>query len=194
MYKFFLKRSLDFFSSSFLLLLLLPVFVFVGVLIKITSKGPIFFLQERLGKKGTRFMVYKFRTMTNTVRQVNREILSGDPDVTLLGKFLRRFKIDELPQLINVFLGNMSFVGPRPCMPSLMDEFNDDGFYRLKVIPGLTGLAQVNGNIHLTWPERWKYDREYVERLSFLLDGQIVLKTMIIVLFGEEKFIKKPNV
>src|SRR5690606_31017725 len=135
----------------------------------------------------------KFRTMTDKKREVNREVLKGDAEVTKVGYYLRRFKIDELPQILNVLKGEMSLVGPRPCMPSQLAEFNEDGKYRIKVTPGLTGLAQVNGNIFLTWEERWKYDRKYVENLSFLLDVQIVLKTVGIVFLGEEKFLKKPN-
>jgi undecaprenyl phosphate N,N'-diacetylbacillosamine 1-phosphate transferase len=193
MYKNFFKRLIDFLAAFFGLLLVSPIFIVSAILVKITSKGPLFFLQERLGKEGKVFKVYKFRTMTDKKREVDREILKGDAEVTKVGYYLRRFKIDELPQILNVLKGEMSLVGPRPCMPSQLAEFNEDGKYRIKVTPGLTGLAQVNGNIFLTWEERWKYDRAYVEKLSFLLDVQIVLKTIGIVLLGEEKFLKKPN-
>lgn len=193
MYKNFFKRLIDFLAAFFGLLLVSPIFIVSAMLVKITSKGPLFFLQERLGKEGKVFKVYKFRTMTDKKREVNREILKGDTEVTKVGYYLRRFKIDELPQILNVLKGEMSLVGPRPCMPSQLTEFNEDGKYRIKVTPGLTGLAQVNGNIFLTWEERWKYDRKYVENLSFLLDVQIVLKTIGIVFLGEEKFLKKPN-
>jgi len=193
MYRHFFKRLIDFLAAFFGLLLISPIFIVSAILVKTTSKGPLFFLQERLGKDGKIFKVYKFRTMTDKKREVNREVLKGDAEVTKVGYYLRRFKIDELPQILNVLKGEMSLVGPRPCMPSQLAEFNEDGKYRIKVTPGLTGLAQVNGNIFLTWEERWKYDRKYVENLSFLLDVQIVLKTVGIVFLGEEKFLKKPN-
>ncbi|MFV0224100.1 sugar transferase [Empedobacter falsenii] len=194
MYKNYFKRILDFILSFTGILVIAPILIICALLIKVTSKGPLFFLQERLGKNGKTFFVYKFRTMTDKKREVNREILKGDAEVTKIGYYLRRFKIDELPQIINVLKGEMALVGPRPCMPFQKNEFNEDGFYRLKVTPGLTGLAQVNGNIHLSWPERWKYDRYYVENLSFILDVKIILKTVSIVFLGEEKYIKKPNV
>lgn len=194
MYKNYLKRLIDFFVAFFGLLLLSPILIISAVLIKLTSKGSLFFLQERLGKNGKIFKVYKFRTMTDKKREVNREILKGDAEVTKVGYYLRRFKIDELPQILNVVKGEMSLVGPRPCMSNQINDFNEDGEYRIKVNPGLTGLAQINGNIFLTWEERWKYDRIYVENLSFLLDLKIVLKTIAIVFLGEEKFLKKPNV
>lgn len=131
--------------------------------------------------------------MYDRPRVADREILKGDFEVTRIGEILRRFKIDELPQIINVFLGDMSLVGPRPCLPRQRAEFNEDGQQRIKVRPGLTGLAQVNGNIYLSWEERWKYDRQYVEKLSFISDIKIVVRTLAILLYGEEKFLKHPD-
>lgn len=194
MYKHFFKRLFDFLVAFFGLLFISPILIISAVLVKLTSKGPLFFLQERLGKNGKIFKVYKFRTMTDKKREVNREIFKGDAEVTKVGYYLRRFKIDELPQILNILKGDMSLVGPRPCMPNQINDFNEDGKYRIKVTPGLTGLAQTNGNIFLTWEERWKYDREYVENISFLLDLKIIFKTIAIVFLGEEKFLKKPNV
>lgn len=193
MYKNFLKRFLDFIVSLIVLLFFLPLFIIVYFLVKIDSKGDFFFFQDRLGKNGKIFKVYKIRTMTDKIRVADREILKGDAEVTRVGEVLRRLKIDELPQIINIFKGDMSFVGPRPCLPSQINEFNEDGKKRILVRPGLTGLAQVNGNIYLTWEERWKYDRKYVENLTMILDMQITLKTFAIVIFGEEKYLKKPN-
>lgn len=133
--------------------------------------------------------------MTDKEREVtNKEIFKGDSEVTRIGSILRRFKIDELPQLLNILKCEMSFIGPRPGLPEKLKEFNEDGKYRLEVKPGLTGLAQINGNIYLTWEERWKYDREYVEKISFVLDLNIFIKTFLIVFLGESKFIRKPNV
>lgn len=175
------------------LIILLPLFAICYILIKIDSKGPFFFFQHRLGKGGKAFKVFKLRTMTDKVRKSDTEILKGNAEVTKVGYILRRLKIDELPQIINILIGDMSIVGPRPCLTTQIDELNEDGKKRLLVRPGLTGLAQTNGNIYLTWPERWVYDRKYVENISFLLDVKIILKTILIVFLGENKFIKKPN-
>lgn len=193
MYKNYLKRLFDFVMALLVLLLIFPILLISAVLVKISSQGSLFFLQKRLGKDGKVFSVYKFRTMTDKKRDVNREILKGDAEVTKVGYYLRRFKIDELPQILNILKGDMSLVGPRPCMPSQRDEFNEDGKHRILVKPGMTGLAQTNGNIYLSWEERWKYDRQYVENVSFLLDLQIILKTILIVFLGEENFLKRPN-
>lgn len=190
MYTVFIKQIIDRLIALITLLFLSLLLIVVSFLIKLTSKGSVFFTQNRLGKNAKVFKLYKFRTMTDKFRKVDREILKGDAEVTKVGAILRRFKIDELPQLINVLKGDMSLVGPRPCMPELQDSFNEDGKYRIRVLPGLTGLAQVNGNIYLSWPQRWKYDREYVENISFLYDVSIILKTFGIILFGEEKFKK----
>lgn len=194
MYKNYVKRFFDFLISLLIILFLVPLFIILYILVKMDSKGDFFFFQERLGKNGQIFKVFKIRTMTDKVRVADREILKGDSEVTRMGTVLRRLKIDELPQIINIFKGDMSFVGPRPCLPNQIMEFNEDGKTRILVTPGLTGLAQTNGNIYLTWEERWKYDRYYVENLSFFLDIAIVFKTVLIVLLGEQKFLKKPNV
>ena len=194
MYKDFIKRFLDFLISLLIILFLVPLFIILYILVKLDSKGDFFFFQERLGKNGQIFKVFKIRTMTDKVRVADREILKGDSEVTRMGNVLRRLKIDELPQIINICKGDMSFVGPRPCLPNQITEFNEDGKTRILVTPGLTGLAQTNGNIYLTWEERWKYDRYYVENLSFFLDIAIVFKTVLIVLLGEQKFLKKPDV
>lgn len=147
-----------------------------------------------MGKNNGLFSIYKFRTMTDKERKVDRKILKGDPEVTKVGAVLRRLKIDELPQLINILKGDMAIVGPRPAIPNQVKSFNEDGKFRTKVRPGLTGLAQTNGNIYLTWEERWVYDRLYVESVSFFLDIKLIFKTILIVLMGEEKFVNKPNI
>lgn len=151
------------------------------------------FRQERAGLNGKPFVVFKFRTMTDKPRKVDREIFSGDPEVTRIGFWLRRLKLDELPQLINVLNGDMSIVGPRPGMVSQISKLDQNGRHRISVRPGLTGLAQINGNIHLSWPERWIYDKKYIENISFLLDLKIIVKTILIVILGEDKFLKKPD-
>jgi len=193
MYKYIFKRYLDIFSSFCVLYITWPVLLLVAIGIKITSDGPVFFVQKRLGKNGKIFRLCKFRTMTNAKRDVNREILKGDEEVTTIGSVLRRLKIDEIPQLLNVLNGDMSIVGPRPSMPEMLNKLNETGKVRLKVSPGLTGLAQVNGNIYLEWEDRWKYDKYYVENLSFLLDLKIIIKTVSVIFRGEKEFLNKPE-
>ena len=186
------KRLFDFFISFAILLLLFPLFIIVAVLIKLDSKGPLFYLQSRVGENGRVFRIYKLRTMTNKERDPNvKQTYLQDPDITRIGGLLRRFKIDELPQIWNVFIGDMSLVGPRPALPSLYEKFGEIAKKRCEVRPGMTGWAQVNGNIYLPWEERLCLDREYVDRMSFMLDLRILVKTVAIVLFGEEKYIKK---
>ncbi len=192
MYKLFFKPFIDLVLALFAIAILLPVFLISAILIKITSSGPVFFIQDRVGKKGRIFDLYKFRTMFNKKRSVNQEIFKDNIEVTKVGYFLRRLKIDELPQIFNILKGDMSIVGPRPCLPSQIPDLDENGTVRLLVKPGLTGLAQVNGNIYLSWRERWEYDRKYVENISFLMDVKIILKTVGIVIVGEEKFLKKP--
>lgn len=193
LYSSFLKPFLDFLMSLFCLLVASPLLIAAMILIRITSAGPIFFSQERLGKNGNTFSLLKLRTMTHKERKTAEEIFAGNPDVTLVGRALRRFKIDELPQLVNVLRGEMSFVGPRPAMPEQLAEYDETSKKRLLVRPGLTGLSQISGNIYLTWPERWKLDVEYVYNLSLGLDSWILLKTIPIVLLGEHRFKKKNN-
>ena len=186
------KRLFDFFISFAILLLLFPLFIIVAVLIKLDSKGPIFYLQSRVGENGRVFRIYKLRTMTNKERDPNvKQTYLQDPEITRIGGLLRRFKIDEFPQIWNVFIGDMSLVGPRPALPSLYEKFGEIAKKRCEVRPGMTGWAQVNGNIYLPWEERLCLDREYVDRMSFMLDLRILVKTVAIVLFGEEKYIKK---
>ena len=185
-----MKRCFDFLISIFLLAILSPLLIITSISIKMTSKGPLLFKQQRVGKNGKLFSVYKFRTMIDKVRSFDKQTFNGDAEVTAVGKIVRRLKIDELPQLLNVVKGDMSLIGPRPCLPALVKDFNESGKKRLLVRPGLTGLAQVNGNIYLTWEERWEFDKKYVEQQSFFLDLKIISKTVCIVLFGEKWGIK----
>jgi undecaprenyl phosphate N,N'-diacetylbacillosamine 1-phosphate transferase len=131
--------------------------------------------------------------MTHAPRVPDHEILPADPEVTRVGAFLRRYKIDELIQLVNVLKGEMSVVGPRPALPRQLAEYDETGRKRLWVKPGLSGLAQVNGNIYLTWPERWQYDARYVENCSLSLDLWIIWRTIAVMTLGEEKFLHSPS-
>lgn len=192
MYKNCFKRVIDFCLSGFALLCLSPLFIIVIILIKIESEGPIFYLQERVGKGGKIFNVYKFRSMTNKQRDPTKEqTFMDNPEITKVGKVIRRLKIDELPQLINVFNGDMAVIGPRPALPATYEKYGDVAKARLSVRPGLSGLSQIRGNIFLPWEKRFEYDKEYIDHISFTYDIGIIIKTFAIVALGEEKFIKK---
>lgn len=187
MYRIFFKRLFDIFFSFLVLVLVIPIILFFAILVSFESKGPIFFLQLRMGINGKSFTLYKLRSLKVNPNRKENQIFNNHDDMTAVGKFIRRFKIDELPQILNVLKGDMSIVGPRPCLPSLVEKFDENAFYRLKVRPGLTGWAQVNGNIHNSWPKRWEYDRDYVEQLSFSFDIKILFKTIFVILLGEKK-------
>lgn len=191
MYKLYFKRLIDFFLAITAILVLFPFFVIVALLVKIDSKGPLFYKQERVGMKGRLFKLYKFRTMTDVERDPNvKQTYADDPEITRVGGILRRLKIDELPQLINVLKGDMAVIGPRPALPSMYDEYGEEAQKRLRVRPGLSGLAQVNGNIMIPWEKRIEYDNKYIDSLSFWNDILIFLKTFAIIIFGEDKFVK----
>jgi undecaprenyl phosphate N,N'-diacetylbacillosamine 1-phosphate transferase len=188
------KRALDLVLTASALLFLWPLLLVVALLVKMTSRGPVFFRQERLGRDAVTFLAYKFRTMTDKPRVPDTLFYSGDPsEITPVGRFLRRTKLDELPQIFNVLRGEMSIVGPRPQLPQQLTEFDENARLRLLVSPGLTGLAQVNGNTALSWEERWHYDAEYVRTLTFARDCRILLKTIGVLLAGEERFTRKPD-
>jgi lipopolysaccharide/colanic/teichoic acid biosynthesis glycosyltransferase len=187
------KRSFDVVIGIFLLVLLLPVLIIAGLGVLCFTGRPIFYVQKRIGQHGREFLIYKFRSMTVSQNRIANQTRIGDADVTWIGTILRRTKIDELPQLFNLICGDISLVGPRPCLPQTVKTFDENGLKRLEVTPGITGLAQVNGNIELSWTERWIYDAKYVETLSFQLDLKILAKTILIVILGEEKFLKKPD-
>ncbi|OED36902.1 hypothetical protein AB833_25960 [Chromatiales bacterium (ex Bugula neritina AB1)] len=187
-----MKRVVDIIAALIILAVLSPIILIVAGLIRGESGSPVFYRQVRVGYQRNTFELLKFRTMkVNPVRDHGKELDPADPEITFIGRFLRRFKIDELPQLLNVLRGQMSLVGPRPPLPLLLSEMNGHELKRFDVLPGLTGLAQVNGNIHLSWTQRFKYDLQYVDRCSFLLDMSILLKTILIVCFGEHRFVDR---
>lgn len=183
------KRMFDVAGSLLGLAAASPVLLVVAVLIKAGSPGPIFFRQERVGHGGEIITVWKFRTMTDVPRSELDQVFAGHADVTRVGGVLRRFKIDELPQFFNILVGDMSFVGPRPGLPEQLPDYTPRARRRLEVRPGLTGLAQVSGNVHLSWPERWDYDARYVDAMSVRLDLTILLKTIVVVVLGERRFL-----
>jgi undecaprenyl phosphate N,N'-diacetylbacillosamine 1-phosphate transferase len=188
-----IKRLFDIVVSLFVLITLLPLWVLVAILIKTTSEGPIFFLQERPGYHRKIFKVYKFRTMRPGSEKVikGQEVMKDDDRITPIGKFLRRSKIDEIPQVLNVLKGEMSLVGPRPERIASLEDYTYEIAKRLNMKPGLTGLAQVSGNIYLSLQDRYKFDVYYVENYSLWLDLKIIIRTVGVVLFSEEKYIDR---
>lgn len=180
-----LKSTLDFIVGLLCLVICSPLLLIIGVLVLFDSGLPVFFCQERAGLRGKPFRVIKFRTMVNDAVNIGlgRRTSSTDPRVTRIGKLLREFHLDELPQLINVTLGEMSLVGPRPTLVSQAASYNDIEAIRLNVKPGLTGLAQVSGNNELSWEERIKYDVHYANHMSLSLDLSIMIRTVSTVLF-----------
>lgn len=188
-----LKRTGDMLGSGLGIIVLSPFFFVVSLLIKIFMPGPVLFRQQRIGKNGKEFYILKFRSMKVDIQAETAHDFTKDAErLTRLGKVIRRTKIDELPQLINVFRGDMSLVGPRPTVKEQTDKYNEFQRQRLKMRPGMTGLAQVNGNISLTWDERIEYDVDYVTNFSVLLDLEILFRTIAVVICGEDKF-KNPK-
>lgn len=187
-FKTFLKRLVDVIISALILLLCLPLFAVFRILVWLEDRGPFFYYQERVGKNGRIFQLIKIRSM-----QVNElpleavgQVRAGNPMVTRVGSVVRRLKIDELPQLLNVLLGDMSLVGPRPTVSSQVSHYDETQARRLFVRPGLTGWAQVNGNTQLTWEERILLDLWYLDHWSFQLDLLILIRTIGVVIGGEK--------
>ena len=188
-----IKRVVDLLGSGIGLIIISPILLITIVLLEIFMPGPVFFKQERVGKNGKLFNILKFRSMKVDKKAEESHDFSKDEErKTPFGNLIRRLKIDELPQLINVFRGDMSLVGPRPTVKEQTDLYNAYQRQRLNMRPGMTGLAQVNGNISLSWDERIEYDVEYVNKFSMLLDLKILLKTIAVVIYGENKF-KNPK-
>ena len=169
--------------SLFLVFLFFPIMLIISLLILFFDGRPVFFLQKRSGIRGKVFVLYKFRTMENN------QLKSDRSRVTTLGKILRNFKIDELPQLINILKGDISFVGPRPLYPEYNKFYNKKQKKRLTIKPGLTGWAQVNERRNTSWKKRLDLDIWYVENKSFFLDIKIIVKTFMILI----KMIYKKN-
>ena len=182
------RRLIDISCSWILLLLASPIFLVTALAIWLTDRGPVFYRQTRAGWRGRPFELVKFRSMKVhhlsplAVGQVRRE----HPMVTRIGKWMRRFKIDELPQLLNVLRGEMSLVGPRPALPEQAVSYTAFQNRRLEVRPGLTGWAQINGNIEIPWSERIMLDVWYIDHRSIWLDMTILWRTVAVVLFGEK--------
>ena len=182
-----IKRTIDIVGAASVLLVLSPLLLATVVCVVLEDGLPIFFTQKRAGQNEREFDILKFRSMrVNTASAETMGTVTGShPLVTRTGRFIRRFKIDELPQIINVLKGDLSLVGPRPTLLAQVEEYSDFERRRLEMKPGMTGWAQVNGNINLPWEDRIALDVWYVEHWSLVLDFKILLRTVGVVLFGE---------
>lgn len=189
------KRMIDIAGSLALIVLLAPLMLLIAALVKLTSSGPAFFVQRRIGFRCNQFGMYKFRTMIQNAEELQAELAEGvgaqyfklqdDPRVTAIGRLLRRYSLDELPQLFNVLEGTMSLVGPRPLLVSDLDRLPIRGqMRRFSVRPGITGLWQVSGRSATTDEERMRLDREYINNWSLWLDAKILVRTIGVVLSG----------
>ena len=185
-----IKRLFDIIVSFLGLLILSPLFLLLTILIKCDSKGPVFFIQKRVGRNGKKFGIFKFRTMRINAEELIASFtpeqlkewkenfkLKNDPRITRVGKFLRNTSLDELPQLINIFIGNMSLVGPRPIVEEELEWYGEKKIVLLSVRPGLTGWWATNGRSEVSYPERCDYELYYVYNCSLLLDIKILFKT-----------------
>ena len=188
-----LKRIIDVVVSGIGLIILFPIFVIIGILIKLDSKGPVFFIQERAGKDGKIFKAYKLRTMIHGADKITKGVIFGEdnPYITKAGKFIRRTGFDELVQLINVFKGDMSLVGPRPTLPYQIKNYNNVQKKRISVKPGITGWALINGRNNLTWTKRIELDLWYIKHWSIWLDMKILISTVYVVIKGEGMYAEK---
>jgi len=182
-------------ASGIALIILLPIFAVIGIFIKLDSKGPVFFIQERAGKYGKIFKAYKLRTMVDKAEKIGLgyEIKKDDERITRMGKYLR-WGIDELPQLINVFKGDMSLVGPRPTLVEQVERYSKEHKRRLEMKPGITGWALVNGRNILSWLEKIELDIWYIDHWSLWLDLKILIKTIWVVIFTKEGVYGKDGV
>lgn len=190
MYK-YIKRFFDIFASLIGIVLLSPIMLITAVVIKLDSKGPVIFKQERLGKGGKVFLIYKFRSMCTGAESMGtgQYSFADDPRVTKVGKFIRATSIDELPQLFNILKGEMSFIGPRPPLtyhPWSIDEYTPEQFHMFDVRPGITGWAQINGRKDVEWHERIRLNNYYVQNYSLFLDIKILFITAFKVLKNED--------
>ena len=178
MYAKYIKRTLDLILSLMALIVLMPLMIIIGILVRINLGSPIIFKQKRPGKNEKVFTLYKFRTMTDK-RDIDGNLLPDEYRLTKFGKFLRSTSLDELPELINIIKGDMAIVGPRPLLVEYLPYYTEEEKHRHDVRPGLTGLAQVNGRNTISWEEKFEKDIEYVHNISFIGDVKIIIKTAI---------------
>lgn len=183
-YETYIKRPQDFLCALTATIVLSPVMLITAILVRLKLGSPVLFKQERPGKDGKIFQLYKFRTMTDT-RDENGNLLPDEKRLTKFGKTLRSTSLDELPELLNMLKGDMSVVGPRPLLVRYMERYNEYQARRHEVRPGFTGLAQVHGRNAISWEEKFDWDVRYVEHITFLGDWKIIFQTLITVLKRE---------
>lgn len=186
MYRKYIKRLLDIVISFCSLIILSPIILIVAILVRVKLGSPVIFKQDRPGKDGKVFKLYKFRSMSDK-KDENGKLLPDKDRLTKFGKILRATSLDELPELVNILKGEMSLIGPRPLAVAYLPYYNEEEKHRHDVRPGLTGLAQINGRNALNWEERFSYDIEYVNNITFINDLKILFKTFY-------KVIKKDGV
>ncbi|MDF2882789.1 MAG: rfbP [Clostridiaceae bacterium] len=197
----FIKRLFDFISSLVAIIILSPLFLVIGIVIKFDSRGTIFFSHKRFGKGGSVMKIYKFRTMVSNAEELLKNLtpeqkeefeknfkLEDDFRITKIGKFLRKSSLDELPQLFNILIGNMSVVGPRPIVEKEIIKYGDCADKLLSVKPGLTGNWQANGRSSTTYEERVKLDMDYIDNRTIWLDLKIIFKTVVVVIKKQGAF------
>ena len=182
-----IKRLFDLVVSSIMLILVSPILLVLSVMIKMDSEGPVFYRQERITTYGKTFRIFKFRTMVINADKIGALVTTGnDPRITKVGSKIRKYRLDELPQLINILFNQMSFIGPRPVLYTEIELIEErEKYFANSVYPGLTGLAQVNGRDTLNYKEKAKFDGIYANKITFLLDLKIFIKTIKIVLTKE---------
>jgi lipopolysaccharide/colanic/teichoic acid biosynthesis glycosyltransferase len=190
-YRFFFKRLIDLFTAILGLLIVFPVFVFLILVLAIVNKGTPFFVQKRPGRNEKIFSIIKFKTMTNA-KDKNGNLLPDEKRLTTIGKLVRKTSLDELPQLLNIVKGDMSFIGPRPLLIRYLPFYSETEKIRHSIRPGITGLAQISGRNLLNWDDRLKKDIEYVENLHFGLDIKIFIKTIQKVITSKDVVVN-PN-
>lgn len=192
------KRFLDIVLSLVGLIILLPVFLVIAIIIKLDSKGPVFFVHSRIGEKGNPIGIYKFRTMVTNAEELIKKFtpeqkeefeknfkLENDPRVTKIGNFLRKTSLDELPQILNILKGELSIIGPRPIVQAELEKYGDDKEKFLSVKPGLTGYWAANGRSDTSYEERIQMELYYVDNMSFWLDIKVFFKTILAVIKKE---------
>lgn len=194
----YVKRGIDVILSTIASVVLSPLFLILAILIKLDSKGPVFFLHTRIGKNGKNIKIYKFRTMVTNAEELIKEFtpeqmkeykenykLTNDPRITKIGKFLRKTSLDELPQLINIIKGDLSIIGPRPVVKDELEKYGENMAKFLSVTPGLTGNWAANGRNNTTYEERMKLELEYVDNISLKTDIKIFFQTIYAVIKKE---------
>lgn len=191
-----IKRGIDLAVATFGLILCAPTMIFIAILVKLDSPGPIIFAHKRIGKDGKGFKMFKFRSMVHDAEEIlkrdselkrayeNDYKIKSDPRITKIGKFIRNHSLDELPQIINVLRGEMSLVGPRPVIEDELRKYGPLAEKLLVVKPGITGLWQISGRSNISYEERVKIDTDYIENYSILMDLKILFKTIPVVIFG----------